>query len=66
MDVQHRNRHLSTLVVNIEMGAKLSEIIEQWTTLGTSHDAWTMMGEERRRGEAKQWQDAARNLVNTG
>ena len=33
--------------MNIEMGAKLSETIEQWTSLGTSHGERTVTGEER-------------------
>ena len=32
-DVQHRNRQLSALVVNIVTGAKLSETTQRWTSL---------------------------------
>ena len=45
--------------------AKLSETSERWTSLGTSHDERIMTGRKERRCEAKQWQDAARNFVNT-
>ena len=42
--------------------AKLSETNERWTSLAFL--TMIMTGEERRR-EAKQWQDAALNFVNT-
>ena len=43
--------------------AKLSETTEWWTSLALL--TMIMKGRERR-GEAKQWQDTARNFVNTG
>ena len=43
---ENRNRQLSTVVVIIENGAKLSETLETVERLSTSHDEWTMMGEE--------------------
>ena len=43
-----RNRQLSELVVNVDTGAKLSETIGAVKELSTSHDEWTMAGEEER------------------
>ena len=46
------NRQLSGLVVNIETGARLSETIGAVEELSTSHDEWTMTGDEEREEEA--------------
>ena len=42
-----QNRQSPAWVVNIKMGAKLSETIERWASLGTSHRERTMTEEER-------------------
>ena len=46
-----QNRQLPASVVNIEMGAMLSETIERRASLGTSHGERTMTGEEREEEE---------------
>ena len=55
-----RNRQLSELVVIIDTGAELSATIGTVEELSTSHEEWTMTGEE----EAEEEEDEKQAMCN--
>ena len=53
IEAESRSRQLSAMVVNIEIGGKLSDTLDTLEELSTSHKEWTMTGADAKQAMCK-------------